>query len=34
MIIALDTYVDWQKEKISLPRDWWVPVEEETEVAE
>lgn len=34
MIIALDTYVDWQKERVSLPKDWWVPVEEETEVSE
>lgn len=34
MIIALDTFVDWQKERVSLPKDWWVPVEEETEAAE
>ena len=24
MIIAFDTLVDWQKERVSLPEDWWV----------
>ena len=24
MIIAFDTVVDWQKERVSLPEDWWV----------
>jgi len=28
MIIAVDTFVDWQYEKQSLPKDWWEPVEE------
>lgn len=32
MIIAFDTLVDWQKERVSLPSDWWViPTPEETE---
>lgn len=31
MIIAVDTFVDWQLEKKSLPKDWWVPVEETKE---
>lgn len=31
MIIAFDTFVDWQKEKVSLPKDWWTPVEEPKE---
>ena len=34
MIIALDTFVDWQKEKDTLPKDWWVPAKETTENAE
>ena len=25
MIIAVDTCVDWQLEKVSLPQDWWTP---------
>lgn len=32
MIIAFDTVVDWQKERVSLPSDWWkVPDTEEAE---
>ena len=32
MILAFDTVVDWQKERVSLPSDWWlVPTSEETE---
>ena len=31
MIIAVDTFVDWQLEKKSLPKDWWEPVEETKE---
>ena len=31
MIIALDTFVDWQKEKQTLPTDWWVPAKEAEE---
>lgn len=27
MIIAVDTHVDWQLERVSLPNDWWVPAE-------
>ena len=30
MIIALDTCVDWQEERVSLPKDWWVPAKEAT----
>ena len=26
MIIAVDTHVDWQLEKVSLPQNWWTPV--------
>ena len=36
MIIAFDTLVDWQKERVSLPDDWWVvpaAIEEEEEEA-
>ena len=34
MIIALDTCVDWQNERVSLPKDWWVPADELIEAAE
>lgn len=30
MILAFDTFVDWMKEKVSLPKDWWqTPATEE-----
>lgn len=27
MIIAVNTYVDWQDERESLPQNWWTPIE-------
>lgn len=27
MIIAVNTYVDWQNERESLPKDWWTEIE-------
>ena len=31
MILAFDTWVDWMKEKVSLPKDWWTPATETEE---
>ena len=31
MIIAVDTHVDWQLEKVSLPQNWWTPATETEE---
>lgn len=31
MIIAVDTHVDWQLEKVSLPQNWWTPASQTEE---
>lgn len=31
MIIALNTYIDWQPERLALPDNWWYPIKDSEE---